>query len=140
MTVELVAFPDAEALAVGYLQAELTARGDTARVSTRHPTTVKAPGPVTRFVRVTRTGGPRTNLVTDGAQLMFQCWDTDETAAAGLCTLVRALVWAMDAAMVGDVWVRRVQEFSGPVNYPDPDTDMPRYQISMNVETKGQTL
>lgn len=140
-TPELIAFPDAEAVLVSYLNRELSRRGDAANVSTRHPSDVEVPTRTGhRFVRVTRSGGPRAHIVADGAQMVVQCWDSDEVAAAELLQLVRALVWAMAGTDVDGTWVYRVQEFSGPVNYPDPDTDMPRYQISMNVSMKGRAL
>lgn len=139
--IEVVVFPDAEALLVAYLEPELAARALPARVSTKHPTDIKHPSPTSgRYVRVSRVGGPRENLVTDGAQMLLECWSDTESDAAELCKLARALVWAMDGQQIAGVWVRRVQEFSGPVNLPDPDTTMPRYQVSMNLSLKGAAL
>ena len=69
MTNEAIVFPDATELVVDYLRTELTARSETAVVHVRVPN----PRPA-ELVRVRRTGGTLTNLVTDAATLTVETW------------------------------------------------------------------
>lgn len=130
-----VAFTDVEALAVAYLRAQLSARGDTAKVATEVP----SPRP-TRLVKVTRNGGVATWPVTDTALLVAQCWDTDTIGASTLARLVRALLWALPADATHGADVRRVDEVGGLAFFPDPNTDLPRYQLSVEINIRGSTL
>lgn len=122
---EVVLFPDAEALVVGFLNAELSARGDSARASTRVP--AQRPD---RFVRVSLAGGTRANLAQDTPMLTFECWDKTSPAASDLCRLVRALVWSMPGRTDLAAFVFKVVEVGGPQFFPDPNTTLPRYQFT----------
>lgn len=128
---ETIAFPDVETLLVGYLKAQLAARSDTATVATKVPN----PRP-RRLVRLLRAGGARKNLVIDSPTVVVECWDADETAAAELVRLVRALIWAMP----GTSGVYRVGEFAGPASQPDPESGSPRYVFTVSVDVRGFTL
>lgn len=129
---EVIAFPDVEALLVADLTAELTARSDTADVATFIPN----PRPA-RLVRVMRAGGPGLDIVRDAPTVIFDCWGTDETDAADLCRLVRALVWSLPAR---DGSVFRVREFAGPSNFPDPASANPRYRFTASLHTRGEAI
>ena len=127
-------FPDIEALAVGYLKAELAALSDSARVATSIPN----PRP-SRLVRVTRNGGAITWPATDKPLVIFQCWDTDTRKASDLCGIVRDLVWTLPDAVDGfGRDVRRVREVGGPAYFPDPLTAFPRYQFTAEFHTRGR--
>ena len=132
---EVVVFTDAEALTVAYLRAQLTARGDTARVATEVPN----PRP-TRLVKVTRTGGPAVYPATDTPTITVQCWDDDTVDASGLCRLTRALLWALPADATHGADIRKVVEVGGPAFFPDPATDLPRYQFSVQLNVRGAAL
>lgn len=132
---ELLAPPDAEAVVVAGLSSALSDRGDSAHVGTKVPN----PRPP-RLVRVSRTGGRRQDLVTDAAQLTFECWDATAPDASDFCRLVYALVWAMQQSYVGGAWVRSVTEVGGPVFFPDPETDLPRYQFTASVDMRMEKL
>lgn len=130
---EVIAFPDAEAQTVAYLVAQLAARSVVASVATNVPN----PRP-SRLVQVYRTGGPRSSLVVDAAQLTIDCWAPAEADASDLARLVRALVWAMPGLATTTVY--RVQEMSGPQNYPDPATGNPRYRFSVIASLRGDAI
>lgn len=124
---EVIVFPDAEALVVGYLNDNLTYPAST-RVDASRPA---------RFCQVIRTGGPRSTMVTDGAQLTFLSWSTDETEAAADAQQVRAFVNALPGEQLDGHTVYRVEEFSGPSFDPDPDTGRPRYKHTARIHIRG---
>lgn len=129
---EVVAFPDAEAVCVEYLQAQFAARGDSAKVATKIP----APRP-TRLVRVTRVGGGRRNVAQDDATVVVECWDAGEPSAFKLARTARALLGVMD---VPGAFVPQGGEVSGPQFFPDPLTSNPRYQFTVIVRLRAEVL
>src|SRR5699024_7120990 len=129
---EVVAFPDVEAVMVAGLAGALESRGDSATVAPKFMDG--------RHVRVSRIGGTRWNIVTDRPMLLCECYDANETDASDLARLARALVWAMPGSEVSGAWVRRVVEVSGPQSYPDPDTRLPRYQLTVQVSLRGEAI
>lgn len=132
----LVAFPDAESLVVSKIRAELVARGDTTRVGVNVP----ADRP-NRLVRVTRTGGSQRDAFVDSPQITVQCWDTTGLAAANLSRLCRAVLSANRGGWVHDgVQVYRYQEVGGPAAFPDPDTNLPRYQFTCVLDVRGSDI
>ena len=128
----VVIFPDATRVVADYLRAELTARGQAAPVWSRVPT----PRPA-RFVLARRLGGPRLNLVADGAQIGVECWDSSEETAHDLCQLCRALIHAMPGTVQGGVPIYRVTEVGGPATLPDPLSDSPRCVATFIVSMRG---
>lgn len=128
---EAVAFPDVEALAVTYLTGRLSG----VPVSTRVP----HPRPA-KFVRVSRVGGTSPNRVTDAALVIVKCWAATEPEAADLARTVRAYVGAMAQTSVGSDYVRRIREVAGPQAFPDPASESPRYQFTVQIDTRGVAL
>lgn len=129
---EVVVFADAEAAAVSYLAPALAARGDTATVATRFREG--------RHVRVSRVGGVSPNLITDSAMLLFECYDVAEMDASSLARLARGLIWAVPGQTVDGTFIRRCVEVGGPQFYPDPDTTLPRYQFTAQLDIRGEVL
>lgn len=136
---EVMVFPDVEAALVGYLTAELARRGQPATVATHVPD----PRP-DRLVKVTRTGGPQRDHITDLPQVTFECWATDEIEASELARLARALVWLTTTTAVdtpdGPMWVRHTAEVGGIAFNPDPETRLPRYQFTAQLDVRGQVI
>lgn len=126
-------FPDAAAAVIDALNAQLPALGfvDVA-VRSRIPN----PRP-TRFVLVFRTGGPRGNIVVDGAQLTFEAWAADDASAHDLAQAARAIVNSLQGTMAGAVTLYQIEELSGPGNLPDPVSDQSRYTWSSIVNVRG---
>lgn len=93
--------------------------------STRVPTDLKASLPA---VRVLRVGGDGANLIQSRARLTVECWAADEVAAFDAARLAWARLWAKQDSFVGAVWVSKV-ELTEPVNLPDVDAGLPRYQF-----------
>lgn len=116
----LYAPPDIEGAVVTLLDA-----GTSADVSTAVPN----PRPAGPMIRVTRAGGSGRNLIQSTPRVLVECWDADEVAAFNLARLAYARLWAAaDSFLVPGVYVTRI-ELTEPVNFPDPDTDQPRYQF-----------
>ena len=136
MTAERVTFPDAEALFVAYLRAELPPLGENCLVATNVPE--NRPD---RMVMVSRIGGVQRWMIRDEPMMTFQCWDVDEVGAAALCELVRAVVSATprEDTVLG-VPIYSYTEIGGPMFFPDPDTRLPRYQLSAQLDLRGRSL
>ncbi|KQU33564.1 hypothetical protein [Rhodococcus sp. Leaf233] len=133
---EAIAFPDVEALVVSKLRSELASRDDVAHVSTRmlNPRTK-------RSVRVFRSGGRRRDLVVDTAQITIQCWDITAPEASALSRLCRAVLSVNRGAWRHDgVQVYHYDEVGGPVFFPDPDTNLPRYQFTCSLDVRGEAI
>lgn len=130
-----IVFPDAAALAIGFLADALVAQGDGAVVSQNVPD----PRPV-RFVTVTRGGGVRHTLISDAATLLVECWASSPADAHDLAQLSRALLIAMEGSVVDGVQAYRVDEVGGPQQLPDPLSEQPRYVFTLSAHFRGYAL
>lgn len=128
---ELIAFEDAEALTIQHLASVVT----DAHVSSDVPSPIPA-----LLVTVERAGGSRQDLVTDAPLLIIQAWASTKPDAYDLIKVVRAHVHAMRGAYINGVQVYRVTEAAGPAFLPDPDTNSPRYQITVQLRLRGNPL
>lgn len=129
---EVVAFPDAEAIAVAWLTGKL---GTGVAISTKVPNS-RPP----KFVKVTRTGGNQTDLIADAARLTFECWAPDEVTASEICRLARAHIKAAAGETVSGSYVRKVTDVGGPSNFPDPESMSPRYLYTATVVCRGTAI
>lgn len=133
---EPIVFPDVEAVLEGWLEDALA---DTDLAGVQVSTRVPNPRPE-RFVRIQRTGGPRLNLVTDAAQVTFECWATSGPQAADDAALLRAvLLAARNVRTPSGALIHRVVEFSGPALLPDV-SDQPRYSFTHQIHLRGIPL
>lgn len=130
--VELIGFPDAEAVAITLLKSQLSARGVAAKVATKVPT----PRP-DLLVRVSRVGGVSRDIVTDSATLLIECSGLTEIAASDLASLARAIMLAA-ARLTPNV--TRAVDGGGIVSLSDPDTNSPRYQFVVQLDLRGTTV
>lgn len=127
-----VAFPDVEAVLVGWLADVLPGYGVAQPVSTRVPN----PRP-TQFIRIQRTGGPRQNVVVDGAQVTYECWDDDSAQAAATARVVRAVVLAAKNTVTpSGALIYGTDEFSGPALLPDV-SEQHRYSWTVRHHLRG---
>lgn len=130
-----ILFPDAAALAIGFLADALDAQGDSAAVSQDVPD----PRPA-RFVTVTRGGGVRHTLVSDAATLLVECWAATSADAHDLAQMSRALLGSMVGSVVDGVQVYRVDEVGGPQQLPDPLSEQPRYVFTLSAHFRGAAV
>lgn len=135
MTAPAVVFPDAAALASNWLKAGLDDRNITAVVGLRDP----RPRPQ-RFITVVRTGGPIESPVTEAAQLTFNCWGPDDTAANQLAQTARAILYSLVGVNNNGVMLYRIAEVQGPQYLPSPDTVQPRYIFTLRLSLRGTPL
>lgn len=135
-TAEVIVFPAVEPVAIAALHDGLAARNDPAHVSDTIPSP-KRPG---RIVKVT-AGGPssRPNLTTALRSTIVECWDTDRDRAADLAEMAYAIACATRGA-VGDAFVRYVESVGEPTFFPDPRTDLPRYQFTVSFALAGRAV
>lgn len=133
MAGEVIAFPDAEALAVSFLRSKIAG----VYIATRIPTDRPENG---KIIKVTRVGGSKLRLNTDSPMLVFECWALTPVEASELARQARAYVNAMAGETVNGVWVFKVREVGGPAYFPDPDSTSPRYQFSVAIDMKGVAL
>lgn len=127
---EVLLAPDVEGVVITGLSAGLTARGDTARVSTKIPN----PRPA-RLVRVRRRGGPRAQVVMETALILLECWDSDEVAAERLAALTAGLFASLEGQTVAGAHITHAEILGGPSNDPDPDSASPRYTLTGQLTT-----
>lgn len=132
---ELVVFPDFETALIAHVNDTLYARGISAEVADAKPPKRRPD----RMVRISGTGGSRHNIVTDNPSALFECWAPNVLAACDLARAVRAVVDATNGTYIGDVWIEDVGT-STPVQFPDPDWDVPRYQFTAQIFTLGEVL
>lgn len=121
---EVLVTPDAETAAVSFLRSGLGALA--AKVATEVPATM----PVT-MVRVSLTGGSRSGVASDAAQLTVECWAPDGPTASNLARRAQALMFSASASTAAGIFVRKVESVGGVQNFPDPDTNKPRYQFTV---------
>lgn len=133
---ETVAFDDAVALCVAFLKAQFASRNETAKVASKVPN----PRP-NRLVRVSYGGGVRADLVHDAARVTFDSWDVDEVSAAGLHRLTRAIMGSLiEGGDLSSGWTAQVKEVGNPGLYPDPDTNLPRFQFTAELLIEGTAI
>jgi hypothetical protein len=127
---ELIDFPDIEAILVDVLAAELDVP-----VSLQVPRNRPADAPA--FVLVRRLGGIRTTLVTDDPLVTVEAWAPDRTEAWSLVEQARAVVGSLAGSDRGGVTFYRVSETSGPTNLPDPESEQPRYTVTLLIKVRA---
>lgn len=129
---ETIVFPDAALAAVTALRDGLAALAPSATVGTRVPN----PRP-DALVVVRRIGGARRNLVVDSATLSIEAWGVTEEDAHDLAQLARAVLKAAENTNQNSIVIYQVEEFAGPALLPDPDTEQPRYVLTVEIGTRG---
>jgi hypothetical protein len=129
---EVIIFGSPEGMAVTWLTGKL---GTGVKISTKVP----APRPA-KFARVLLTGGPRLDLAYREAQLTFQGWGATETEAEDICNLAYGHIFAVAGETVNGVFVRKVREIGGVVNFEDPESTSPRYQFTVGAACRYVSL
>lgn len=128
-----ILFPDVAAAVIGALNDQLDDFGFAAV-----PVRSRVPNPrPSRFVLVFRTGGPRVNVVTDAAQLTIEAWAANDSDAHDLAQAARAILSGLEGTVTGGVTLYGIDEFSGPANLPDPESDQSRYTWTTSVNARG---
>lgn len=136
---ELLIFPDATALYTTYLREQLVAEGYT---DVHVGTVIPNPRPET-FIRVSRVGGNRYSVVIDESSLAIEVWAPTEAAAQDMAGLCRSLIFSSEGTQIDGHPIYRVVDASGLgsnaglIYSPDRDTDLPRYNFTMVVATRG---
>lgn len=122
-----ITFPDAVAVVIGRLRTALPALTFVHEIPNPRPAT---------FIRVMRTGGPRANLVVDAAQLTIESWSPDVDTAVTNAQTVRAQLNALYEQAVNPA-IYYIEEFSGPVELPDPLSQSRRITWTAAVHLRG---
>lgn len=130
---EVLVSPDVESAGVLYLRSALGVLAD--KVATKVPATMP-----NSMVRVSLTGGSRTGIVSDAAQLTVECWSANEPTASLLARTAHAYMRAAAGVTAGGLFVRRVETVGGVQFFPDPDTTKPRYQFTVRWHVKPAAI
>lgn len=128
--VDLITFPDVEALVIATLDAGFVALD---QASIKAHTRVPNPRPA-EFVKVICGGGLDETMVSEAAQITVEGWARTEARAFELCDLARAILRSQDGT------IRGARGFAYPQNLPDPVTDQVRYTSTGDVRVWGSTL
>lgn len=123
-----IAFPDA----VEVLNTLIRSAVDPVHVGARTPN----PRP-SKFIRTTRTGGPRRDLVTDQPTLVIEAWAEQLVDAIDLASTARTAVLAGRGQTVAGVQLYAVREMSGPADMPDPDSHQERVRFTVQLDLRG---
>lgn len=126
----VVVFPDATAVVVSHLKSVLSVP-----VRSKVPTSRPA-----SFVTVQRSGGAQVNVVTDDATLTVDAWASTDEAAHDLAQLARGHILSLVGSTVDGVPVYRVQIGAAPQYFPDPESQSPRYRMTVTVAVRGEEL
>ena len=126
---ESLAPVDAESFAVAQLRAGMTARGDTATVATKVPTTRPS-----RMVRVSLADTYTVTLAHFGSALLVECWAPTEAAAG----LLARRAYGILRALADHDQVVGFEEVGGIVNFADETG--PRYQSTISLLMNGEIV
>lgn len=83
------------------------------------------------FVRITRVGGPKKNIVTDGPMLTFECWHP--VSAEELAMQVLDIVenspgefvnYQSDTGESRRAWISFYEEVGAPAQHPESDVQL----------------
>ena len=121
---EILVSPDVLPAATTYLRSGLGALAG--RVGTEVPATMP-----NNVVKVSLTGGSRADIVSDSAQLTVECWSVNAPTASLLARTAHAYMLAAAGVTAGGLFVRKVDTVGGVQDFPDPDTNSPRYQFTV---------
>lgn len=130
---EVLVTPDVELAAVTFLRSGLGSIA--AKVATAVPSIMPA-----MMVRVSLTGGSRQSFAADAAQLTVECWAVDVGAASNLARRAQALMFSAAGTEAAGLFVRKVETVGGVQNFPDPDTNKPRYQFTVRWHVRPATI
>lgn len=133
LVAEAIAPPDAENLAVTALRSAFTARGETATVATKVPSTRPA-----RMVRVSLADTPEQTPLHSYATLIVQCWAATEPAASALARAAYALLRATEGEDIGGRQILEVVTVGGVAYFPDEVG--PRYQFTLDLLLAGDVI
>lgn len=135
---EAAVYPDSEAIICSYLRTYLPPLINevTFQVSTDIP--FERPE---EFIRLMRTGGPAMNIVADRPQITIECWAMNEDRAYEIAKYARALIARLEGNVFSNTTFYRMDEFSGPISNPDPDTpEQARYSWTFTIGVRGTQL
>lgn len=124
----VITFPNTVAVVLARLKTALPALTFVHDIPTTRP-------PV--FIRILRTGGPKTNLVVDGAQLTLESWGPTADVASSNAELVRAQLNALPEQFGVTPPIYRIEELSGPAELPDPVSSSRRFTWTVLVHIRG---
>lgn len=124
-----VIFPDAEWLIVAHLRARLPDH-DVTNVTIDVRDRQQRPK---RFITTRLMGGTRRQLVIGEPIVSVQVWPGEDDDNGALANLAEALVYSMEAREIEGAWVRAVTPVGGVQFFPDPDTDLARYQFTVQL-------
>jgi hypothetical protein len=130
--VEILASADGVAVAVTYLRAKFTARGETSIVGSK----IRDPRPA-KFVKVRLMGTSTFDIVRSAPMLTFECWAATDIDAWNLGRLTEALIVAMPDQSTS---CTRVVDVGGLVDQPDPDSGSPRYVFTKQLYLSTSVL
>lgn len=124
--VQTLAFPDIEDLLSIHLTAALGVP-----VGTRASSAAS-------FVRVLRTGGPAPTRVTDSPQVTVEAYHARESGALALLGRARRALADLPGTELDGWAVKSFAEVGGPVNLPDPSSELSRYTLTAVVQIRGK--
>lgn len=91
-----------------------------------------------RFIKITRAGGQSDLDLTDAAQMTVEIYDQFPDSAELFAMEIRSHIHALEGRTVSGVNVKRVVEYGGPANLPDPRTpELARFTFTIALHLRG---
>lgn len=89
------------------------------------------------FVEIAVTGGTE-GVVSQSPMVVFICWGESRSAAARLASRIKAHM--ASCRQLDGLPVYRIKTIGLPVFRPDPDTNRPRYQFTLEIQVRGRNF
>lgn len=125
--VQRITFPSPTAFLIEYLASVTTA-----------PVVGLGIPAATRFVKVTRSGGQSALELTDAAQMTVEVYDQFPDSAELFAMDLLSRLHSIEGRTVSGVNVKRVVEYGGPANLPDPRTpELARFTFTVALHLRG---
>lgn len=126
-------FPYAPKLVANHVRANLPT---TTRVATQVPAKYNSAVQLVTIESAPATGV--SNMALSTRRLIIQCWNSDEETAGLLAERVRQIL--VDAPRIGVKGIRGVNVIGEPGRFDDPDTGLPRFQLTVDVLLRASNL
>lgn len=101
--------------------------------------TIIPPSTTYPVIKVNRIGGKLHNIVIDRSMITIQVYAETPEKAMDLANQCRLVLLQCKGEYIDESWSAWWQETSSVIWFPDPDTQIPRYQLTGEIDLKCKT-
>lgn len=129
-----IIFPSAQKIVCAVLN------GSQAMGGVRAATKVPSTPPATPFIKVSRVGGDRIDIIMEDASVLVEVYGMDEVEVDRVARTAQAVLLGLSGATVGDAYVYDVALRGGILDYYAESVNRERSQFTAVLRTKGSVL